>query len=167
MKLRMLSVVVCALAWTTLKSVPCQAQTEIDPDHFESQNVEPFSQPAPTDAANQSAADFQGAFTLRFSVTYAGMILPPGQYFVSIHSRGNADVVTLTLEGNAARVQTVATSRSSADGPSAVILERTGRRRTLTAISLERPRIMFHLRAAPGRSNSSGTELVPISYTTH
>ena len=167
MKLRMLSVIVCVLAWTTLKSVPCQAQTEIDPDHFELQNVEPLSQPAHTDEANQSAADFHGAFTLRFNVAYAGMILPPGQYSVSIHSRGKADVVTLTLEGNAARVQTVATSRSSSDGPSTLILQRTGRRRTLTAISLEKPRITFHLRAAPGRSNSSGTELVPISYTTH
>jgi hypothetical protein len=167
MKLRMLLVVVFVLVGATLQSVPCQAQSEIDPDHFETPNVEPFPQPMHVDSSTRDAADFHGSFTLRFSLECAGMILRPGHYVVSIRSLGGRDVVTLMLDGNAARVQTVATSRSSADGPSALILERRGSQRTLTAISLEKPRVTLHLRSVRKRENSLGTELIPISYATH
>jgi hypothetical protein len=166
MKLRMLFVTGCMLVWAASQPAPCRAQSEIDPDHFEMTSVEPFPQPVNAGTANPDDGDFRGSFTLRFSVSYAGLTLQPGDYSVSIHSSGKRDIVTLTPKGSATRLQALATSRTAADGPSALILERTGRRRTLAAINMEKPGITVRLKASQKRSHSSGIEFVPISYTT-
>jgi len=163
LKLRILLVVVCALVSATVKSVPCRAQSEVDPDHFEMPNTEPLVQPMNPSTATQRAAEVRGTFTLPFSVTCAGVSLQPGVYSVVVRSLRDRDIVTFTPKGkNAARVQILAMSRSRAEGPSSLILEHRGQRRKLTAVKLERPGITFHLRTKQRNITSSATEFVPI-----
>ena|SRR5215468_4736203 len=166
MKLSLLFVFVSLAAWAVFMPVPCRAQADTDPDQFETANVEPFDsfvQHKNTGTAIQQAIDFRGTVTLPYSVTYSGMNLQPGTYFVSVRSEGRTEIGTFTLKGrNTARMRVVILSRSRAQGPSALVLEHEGQRRTLTAISFEKPGITFHLRAVRRNSDSSGTEIVPI-----
>jgi hypothetical protein len=153
---------VCAFISATVKSVPCRAQADSNPDQFEMTNGEPFAR-RENSRVNQDAAEFRGSVMLPFRISYAGVSFEPGTYSISIRSVGRADVVTLTAKGrDAARVEVVATSRSSADSPNSLVLEHKGQRRTLTAISLKKPGITFHLGSARRNSNSAGTEFVPI-----
>jgi hypothetical protein len=60
-------------------------------------------------------------------------------------------------------------SRLAADGPNTLIVESAGGKRTLEAISLEKPKMTLYLqpeRRAKKSRNSWGIELVPVSYST-
>jgi|SRR5215470_12631006 len=164
MRSSVLFVFASVAAWVAFTPVQCRAQADADPDQFETINVEPFDRFVQlTGTVIQQAADFRGTVTLPYSVSYAGMNLRPGTYFVSARSVSRTEVVTFTSKGrHAARMQVVVLSQSGAQGPSALVLDHEGKRRTLSAISLEKPGIIFHLRAARRNSNSSGTEIVPI-----
>jgi hypothetical protein len=148
---------------TTLKPFRCQAQAEIDPDHYEITSGEPVSQAGNGLAASRNAEGFRGEFTLPFNVRCAGFTLPPGSYSLSIRSSGNSNVVRLIPKGSTVEVQARVSSRSSAYGPSALVLARTGQERTLTAIRLKEPGITLYLEAQQKQSASAVTELVPIS----
>jgi hypothetical protein len=63
---------------TILRPFHCQAQAEIDPDHYEITSGEPVSQAGNGVTANRNAGGFRGDFTLPFNVRCAGFTLPPG-----------------------------------------------------------------------------------------
>ncbi len=63
MKSKLFLTVCSVLVLMLLKSVPCQAQAEIDPDHFDTPNVEPPF-PASLATADQAPGSFQGSVTL-------------------------------------------------------------------------------------------------------
>ena len=162
MKLRILLLFACVLSSATVRSVPCRAQSEVDPDHFDTTSAQPAVQPKDTGTAIEHA-ELRGTFTLPFSVTCAGVSLQPGTYSVVVRSSRERATITLMPRGtNAAKVQVLVISRSRAEGPSSLILEHMGQHRKLTAIKLERPGITLHLRSEQRNGDSPGTELVPI-----
>jgi hypothetical protein len=146
-----------------LEPFQCHAQAEINPDHYEITGGEPISQAGNSATAARNAGEFRGTFTLPFDVRCAGLTLPSGPYSLSIHSLAKSDEVTLIPKGNAIMIQARVASRSSAGGASALVVERTGQRRTLTAIRLKEPGITLYLQAAQRRSASADAEVVPIS----
>src|SRR5215472_8635399 len=148
-KSRMFFMVCAVLILGLLKSLPCVAQAEIDPDHFEIEH-----------------AIVAGSFTLLHQVTYAGVTLPAGVYSLSVLPLGGGNLVILTPKGTAASVQARIKCPSGFDQPTTLILERSGKQSVLTAISFEQRGTILHLQ--DGRSGSGpvspGSEQVPVSY---
>ncbi len=163
MKSKMFLTICSVLVLMFLKSVPAQAQAEIDPDHFTTPNVKPASR-ADMATANQAPGSFQGSFTLPHEVKCAGLTLAPGAYSLSIRSLGGSEWVTLIPKGTAAGIQVQVESLSGAGQPTALIVERAGQQRTLTGISLQEPGMTLSLQDQPSRAISAGSELVPISH---
>ncbi len=163
MKSKMLLTICSVLVLMLLRSVPAQAQAEIDPDHFETPNVKPASR-ATMAAANQAPGSFLGSVTLPHEVNCAGRTLAPGAYSLSIHSPGGSQWVTLIPNGTAAGIQVQVESLSGAGQPTALIVERAGQQRTLTGISLQEPGMTLYLQGQPSRGISAESELVPISH---
>ena len=165
MKSKTLLTICSALALMLLKSVPCWAQAEINPDHFDATSVEQVSQAGTVASTSPAASTFQGRFTLLHEVNYAGLTLAPGIYWVAIRSRGSWDSITLIPKGSTARIQARVETRSGAGRPTALILECDGQQRTLTGISLQ-PGMMLYLQGARRPTASADSELVPIFYVT-
>ena len=130
-------VAVCILAVLISKALPCSAQAEIDPDHYEAINVQPVA-PAHSNATPiRNAGNFHGKVTLPFDVKYAGLTRPPGSYSLSVDSLGKGNVVTMIPDGKTVKVQAHIRSRSKSHGPDALVLERAGQQRKLAAIRLK------------------------------
>jgi hypothetical protein len=62
------------------------AQAEIDPDHFDSPNTEPFDQPKTQSQA--PATRYDGNFSLPYAVQCSGKQSAAGKYSVSLRSDG-------------------------------------------------------------------------------
>ena len=166
MKSRTFLTVSSTLALALLKSLPCMAQFEIAPDHFDTPTIKQVSPAGTIATANQRAGGFQGQCTLLHEVGYAGVTLPPGTYSLSIRPHGSWDLVTLALNGSDAKIQAHLKPLSGAGRPTALILESNGQQHTLAGISLQQPRMALHLQGAQSRAISADSELVPISYVT-
>src|SRR5215469_17190101 len=158
MKSRMFLMVCGVLMLGLLKSLPCIAQAEITPDHFDTLTAE-----------EAAAGRHQGSFTLLHQVSYAGQTLPAGTYLLSVQRSGGSNLVTLTPEGTAASVQVIRIKcQPGFDHPTALVLERSGEQYVLTAISFEQPgELLQHLRlqGATSRPISPDSERVRVSYT--
>ena len=154
MKPKIFFIVRVMLVLGLLKSLPCMAQFEIVPDHFESPNTEPAT----------AAGSLQGSFTLLHQVNYAGLTLPAGEYSLSILPRGGWNLVTLTPKGTAASVQARIKCPSGFDHPTTLILEHSGGQSILTAISFEQQGTILHLQGGRSGTVSAGSERVPVSY---
>jgi len=153
---------------TMLKPTPCRAQAEIDPDHYDTVKNEPVPQGKPTIAVSQKAGNFRGTFTLSFDVDYAGLTLPPGSYSLSVRSLGKESVVTLIPEGNRVRIQAIRVrvrTASNIGGASALVLERTAERRTLSSIRLRKAGVTLDLRLDKEPKTATDKEFVPIFFT--
>jgi hypothetical protein len=155
MKSRMFFMVCTVLVLGLLKSLPCMAQFEIVPDHFES----------PTAAPATPAGSLQGSFTLLHQVNYAGLTLPAGNYSLSILPRAGWNLVILRPKGTAASVQARIKCPSGFDHPTTLIFEGSGEQSVLTAISFEQQQTILHLQGGGSGTGSAGSEQVPVSYT--
>jgi hypothetical protein len=62
------------------------AQAEIDPDHFDSPNTEPFDQPKTQSQTH--ATRYDGNYSLPYAVQCSGKQLALAKYSVSLHSNG-------------------------------------------------------------------------------
>ena len=119
-----------------LKPTVCRAQAEINPDHYEGIQEEPFAS-AHNGAAPNRNVDGQDKLALFFDAGCPGLTLLPGTYSLSVQSLGNENVVTLTRESNAAKAQATQARlsfRSSVCGSTVRLVERkdqsTGPRKT-------------------------------------
>jgi hypothetical protein len=81
----------------TVATPRCYGQSEIDPDHFESPNTEPFPQPKTKEgnAAEAGKVRFDGKVTLPYTLICAGRNLLSGRYTVSHRSDGKTGRTTL------------------------------------------------------------------------
>ena len=73
------------------------AQTEINPDHFDSPNAEAFPQPKTTPGSEVEALRYDAEFTLPYKLQCSGKSLSPGKYSVSLRSDGNTSYATAKL----------------------------------------------------------------------
>jgi hypothetical protein len=80
------------------------AQSEIDPDHFDSPNTEPFPQPKAPANTQIGAIRYDGEFTLPHEVRCNGKNLPAGKYSVSLRSNGKVGQATLDQKGHTTEI---------------------------------------------------------------
>ena len=77
-------------------------------------------------------------------------------------------MVTLKPKAKPGGLRAHVVSRLAADGPNALIVQSAGGKRTLEAISLEKPKMTLYLqpeRSAKNSRNSWRIELVSVSYS--
>ena len=118
-------------------TAPCvSAQSEIDPDHFESPNTEPFSLSKPNADSQVAEMRYEGRFALPYSVLYSGNKLAPGKYTISLRSDGKVGQATLSLRGQTVAIAGVVQRHSHKRNSNTLIVEAKGKIRTLSAIQV-------------------------------
>ena len=145
-----------------------RAQSEVDPDHFESINVEPFDRAMVNAGREASAIRYDGKFTLPYTVQCHGKILPPGRYSVSLHSDGKIGQATLKQAGQAIGIAGVAHKLTQKYGSDALVVEPDGGTRRLSAIEVAELNLVFELKP-PKEGSSDGKprrfEKLPMTVT--
>jgi hypothetical protein len=106
-----------------------RAQSEVDPDHFESPNVESFERAKINTSRGAMAIRYDGKFTLPYTVQCSGKSLPPGRYSVSLHSDGKVGHATLKQRGRAIGIPVVVQKQAHKYDINALIVELNGKTR--------------------------------------
>lgn len=80
-------------------AAPVRAQSEINPDHFDSPNTEPLHS-APKSVGSQATAQlYEGTFKLPYVVECSGKRLEPGEYTVWLRATAKEGQVIVRLKG--------------------------------------------------------------------
>ncbi len=132
-----------------------RAQSEVDPDHFESINVEPFDRAKIDSSREASAIRYDGKFTLPYTVQCSGKSLPPGRYSVSLHSDGKIGQATLKQAGQVIGIAGVVHKLAHKYGSDALVVELNGRTRRLSAIQVAELNLVFEPKL-PKEGSSDG-----------
>ena len=150
------------------KPSSCQAQAEIDPDHYpisSAEAVTPNTASTEKPRPNRGADSFRGRFVLPFDVRYAGAILKRGSYSISIHSLQKQNPVTFISDRSGATIQirTRVRAESNTQGASTLVLEAAREQLQLTAIQLNEPRTTLDLQLRQKSNSPSNAKFIPIS----
>jgi hypothetical protein len=129
------------------------AQSEVDPDQFDSPNTEHFPQPkAKESVAVVTEQRFNGTFMLPYSLECAGRRLLAGRYSLSLRSDGKVGRVTLNQKNQSLEIAGVVKKQAHNPGPSALYVELSGNARRLLAIHLAELDLVFD----PDQQSSGG-----------
>jgi hypothetical protein len=120
-----------------------RAQTEIDPDHFDFVNAEPFSQPTAADTKQVALTHYDGSFTLPAIVRFGGRKLPPGKYSISLRFNDKVAQATLRFNGQVVGLSGAVRRRSDERGKPVLIVAENGKTRTLSAIQVASLNFVF------------------------
>ena len=121
------------------------AQSEVNPDHFDSPNTERFRQPNTKEpvAAVTEQVRFNGKFTLPYSLRCAGKRLPPGRYTISLRSDGKTGQAKLTQKDQTLEIAGVVRPPVDTHRGNIVLVECNGKAHRLAAIHLEEMELVF------------------------
>ena len=159
-----LGVLVGLLGWIALGNSCAYAQSEIDPDHFDSPNTEPFPQPKGS-SSQVRAILYEGNFSLPHAVECSGKKLPPGQYSISLRFTGVAAEFTLRRNGHIVEAGGLLHPEGPNHGRDALFLGRGRKMRRLSAIHVAGSDFVFatSLEAEPVSDNwPGGIERLPL-----
>jgi hypothetical protein len=131
-----MGMVVGLMGMAAVGSPRAQAQSEIDPDHFELANTTPFDQPKADVSKQARAVRYGGEFTLPYSVECNGKAVSPGKYSLSFRLETNIVQLTLNRKGQLIKIAGNVRKQASNDGHSALIIDHTGKTRQIS---------MFHI----------------------
>lgn len=134
MKVSTIGLLFCFTGLVALGGSCAYAQSEIDPDHFESLNTEPFSQPKPNANSQVAETRYEGRFALPYPLLCGGNRLAPGTYTISLRSDGKVGQAILNLKGQAIGIAGVVHQQAHKRDNNALIVERKGKIRTLSFI---------------------------------
>ena len=151
-----------------LGAPPARAQSEIDPDHFEAPNTEPFATVKTNTSSDVGTIRYDGEFRLAHTVQCNGKSLRPGRYSVSIRYDGKVARATLNQDGQAIGIGGVVHRHAHRQGNDALIVELQGTTRRLSAIQVAKldfvldrePQIKNSTHGEPGR-----LERLPLTET--
>jgi hypothetical protein len=145
-KFVMLLVVLTGCA--ALRTPGSYAQSDVNPDQFDSPNTEPIPQPKPRErGAEAGAVRFDGQVTLPYSLTCAGKRLLPGRYTISVRSEGKTGRATLNQKGQATEILGVVRRPADPQAPNVLLVENIGKTHRLSAIHVKEMELVF----GPGR----------------
>lgn len=143
------------------------AQSEIDPDHFDSPNTESIPQPR-TAESRVAATRYDGAFSLPYQVQCNGKRLAPGKYSVSVRFNGKVWQATLNQKGHTIEIAAVvaAEARKPHDQrDEVVVVENDKKVRTLSVVRVSGFDFVFD--AKPRRdlqdNKPARTEKLPLA----
>jgi hypothetical protein len=164
MKWQVLVILAVLSGAIALGGPPARAQSEIDPDHFESPNVGAFDR-TKTDASSEvETIRYDGKFRLPYSVECNGKSLRAGRYSVSLRSNGKVVRATLNQGGQGIGiVGVVVRKRVNRRRNDALIVELKGTKRRLSAIQVAK--LDFVLEPEPQTENSVQTRLERLPLT--
>lgn len=144
------------------------AQSEIDPDHFDSPNTESIPQPR-TAESRVAATRYDGAFSLPYQVQCNGKRLAPGKYSVSVRFNGKVWQATLNQKGHTIEIAAVvaAEARKPHDQRDEVVVVENDRKvRTLSVVRVSGFDFVFDAkpRRDPLQDNKPArTEKLPLA----
>src|SRR5215475_1826744 len=143
----------------------CQAQAEIDPDHYDLSSVDAVTPSTPStekQRSNRGGDSFRGRFVLPFDVSYAGVILKRGAYSISIHSLQKQNLVTFIPDRSGVTVQIRArvSAESNARGSSTLVLEAASEQLQMTAIQLNEPKMTLDLQLGQRGNSHLNTKFI-------
>jgi hypothetical protein len=133
---RAIAVFVGLLGSVTLGPSCAYAQSEIDPDHFDSPNTESIPQPRTADS-RVAATRYEGAFSLPYQVQCNGKRLAPGKYSVSVRFNGKVWQATLNQKGHAIEIAAVVAAEARKphnERDEVVVIESDKKVRTLSVV---------------------------------
>ena len=139
-----------------LGAPPARAQSEIDPDHFEAPNTEPFATVKTNTSSDVGTIRYDGKFRLTHTVRCNGKSLRPGGYSVSLRYDGKVARATLNQDGQAIGIGGVVHRQAHRRGNDALIVELQGTTRRLSAIQVAK--LDFVLDQEPQIKNSMHSE---------
>src|SRR6516164_2603832 len=113
-----------------------RAQAEIDPDHFEAPNMEPFDKVKIDTSSNVGTIRYDGKFRLAHAVQCNGKSLRPGRYRVSLRYDGKVARATLNRDGQTIGIGGVVHRQAHRRGNDALLVELQGTTRRLSAIQI-------------------------------
>jgi len=154
---RQVLVTLAALSWlSALGAPPASAQFEIDPDHFEAPNTEPFDKVGTDTTSDVGTIRYDGEFRLAHTVQCNGKSLHPGRYSVSIRYDGKVARATLNQDGQAIGIGGVVHRQADRLGTDALIVELQGTTRRLSAIQVAK--LDFVIDQEPQIKNATHSE---------
>jgi hypothetical protein len=132
------------MALSVLGGRPARAQSEIDPDHFESPNLEPFGKANSNANSEAMKVRYEGKFSLPYEVHCNGRRLPPGRYSVSVRSDGEVGQATLNQKDKTIGIPGIVQKQTHKRGSEALIVELRGKVRRLSAIQVAELDLVFN-----------------------
>jgi len=133
----------CTTIYPLFANSAALGQAEIAPDHYEATD----SQSRPAKAAAKTKAvviHYEGNFTLRYTIQCEGRSLRPGHYLVSLDSDGSTVRVTLNRRDQAVKIEGVPEKKPRYRGRDALLVQRSGDNRELSAIHIAQLELLFH-----------------------
>ena len=126
---RAITVFVGLLGSVMLGHSPAYAQAEIDPDHFDSPNAQPIPQKV-------RRLQYDGTFSLPYSVLCNGKKLAAGKYSISLRYDGKVGRVTLNQEHQAIEIAGVVQTVVPNQSDEVLVAENNQRERTLSVVRI-------------------------------
>jgi hypothetical protein len=133
---------VSCVGFAVLAAPALYAQADVNPDHFEGANIEPFDKPAKTQT-EVAAIHYNGKVTLPYPVQCSGKKLSPGKYSVSLRSDGKTFQATLKQKHQAIGIVGVVHKQDYKYGGNALLVELKGKTRELSAIQVAELNMVF------------------------
>jgi hypothetical protein len=149
-------ILACSIGLAAVGASGAYAQSEIDPDHFESPSVEPFDTAEASASGDAGDNHYDGKFSLPYAVQCNGKSLRPGKYSVSLHSNGKVSQAILNHKGEAVGVAGLIPKQERKRGNDALVVKENGKTHRLSAIQVAELELVFD-RALQVESSSGNT----------
>jgi hypothetical protein len=120
-----------------------RAQSEVDPDHYETWDPEP-PPPSKTHAPGQvGKIHYEGNFVLPYSLQCNQSSLPPGKYSIAVDSEGGMVRVTVSRRGHSMKIEGITKRQRPNHRRSVLVVERSGATRQLSVIEVAQLDLVF------------------------
>lgn len=129
-------IIACLAGLIAIGGSGAYAQSEIDPDHFESPNVEPFTKAKANGSRDAATIQYDGKFNLPYAVKCNGKSLRPGEYSISLHSDGKVGRAILNQKGQTIGIAGLIHNQGHARADHVLLIEHDGKTRRLSVIQV-------------------------------
>ena len=119
------------------------AQSEIDPDHYETRDTEPLPQSKTNTSGQVAKIHYEGNFTLPYSLQCNRSSLPPGKYSIAVDSEGRTVRVTLSKRGHSVRIEGVTQRQNLNHRRNVLVVQRNGAAHQLSLIQVAQLDLVF------------------------
>ena len=140
--MKKLLLLACTTIYPLFANSRAQGQAEIAPDHYEATDSD--SRPANTAKTKAARVHYEGNFTPPYRVRCEGKSLRPGDYVISLDSDGGTVQVTLNRRDQGVRIEGVPEKQPRYRGRDALLVQRSGDNRELSALHIAQLELLFH-----------------------
>jgi len=149
-----------------LRVAPVRAQSEIDPDHFDSANPEAIESGNKSVSGEALPLRYQGTFKLQYAAECNGKRLAPGDYTVSLRGNGKEGQVILQHNGHTVGFAGEVRPQNHTNEHDALLVKIHGKTRTLCVIQMAQMEVVLEPKLKITKSStrqSERTDRVPVT----